>query len=84
MFNLAGYSACENDEALDKYVSTLQPAVYDDFIEEAKAVLDVPRKEKLRHLLEFRFRRHSRYNLPAKRLKMIEKQIQKRAAMLLD
>ena len=84
LFNLAGYAAWESDEALDKYVSTLQPAVYDDFIEEAKAVLDVPRKEKLRHLLEFRFRRHSRYNLPAKRLKMIEKQVQKRAAMLLE
>jgi hypothetical protein len=84
LFNLAGYAAWESDEALGKYAATLRPSVYDDFIEEAKAVLDVPRKEKLRHLLEFRFRRHSRYNLPAKRLKMIEKQIQKRAAMLLD
>ena len=59
-------------------------SVYNDFIEEAKAVLTVPRKEKLRHLLEFRFRRHSRYNLPAKRLTMIEKQVRKRAAMLLE
>ena len=84
LFNLAGYSAWESDEALDKYVSTLRPSVYDDFIEEAKAVLTVPRKEKLRHLLEFRFRRHSRYNLPAKRLTMIEKQVRKRAAMLLE
>jgi len=83
LFNLAGYAAWESDAALDKYAATLRPSVYDDFIEEAKVVLDIPRKEKLRHLLEFRFRRHSRYNLSAKRLKMIEKQIQKRAAMLL-
>ena len=84
LFNLAGYAAWENDAALDKYAATLRPSVYDDFIEEAKAVLDVPHKEKLRHLLEFRFRRHSRYNLPAKRLTMIEKQVRKRAAMLLE
>ena len=84
LFNLAGYAAWESDEALGKYAATLRPSVYDDFIEEAKAVLDVPRKEKLRHLLEFRFRRHSRYNLPPNRLKMIEKQVRKRAAMLLE
>jgi hypothetical protein len=84
LFNLAGYAAWESDEALGKYAATLRPSVYDDFIEEAKAVLDVPRKEKLRHLLEFRFRRHSRYNLPPNRLTMIEKQVRKRAAMLLE
>ena len=84
LFNLAGYAAWESDEALEKYAATLRPSVYDDFIEEARAVLTVPRKEKLRHLLEFRFRRHSRYNLPAKRLTMIEKQVRKRAAMLLE
>lgn len=84
LFNLAGYAAWESDASLEQYASTLRPSVYDDFIEEAKAVLDVQRKEKLRHLLEFRFTRHSRYNLPSKRLAMIEKQVRKRAAMLLE
>lgn len=83
LFNLAGSAAWENDTALAEYVSTLMPCVYDDFMEEAKAILTPERKEKLRHLLTFRFTRHSRYNLPGKRLAMIEKQVQKRAQMLL-
>ena len=83
LFNLAGRTAWENDSTLDEYVSTLMPCMYDDFIEEAKAVLTPERKEKLRHLLNFRFTRHSRYNLANKRLTMIEKQIQKRAQVLL-
>ena len=39
--------------------------------------------EKLRHLLTFKFKKHSRYNLPEKRLRMIEKQVQKRVKLLL-
>ena len=83
LFNLAGRTAWENDSTLDEYVSTLMPCMYDDFIEEAKAVLTPERKEKLRHLLNFRFVRHSRYNLASKRLTMIEKQVQTRAQVLL-
>ena len=41
-------------------------------------------RKMLRNLLTFQFRRHPAYNLPAKRLKLIEKQIQKRARLLLD
>ena len=83
LFNLAGRTAWENDSTLDEYVSTLMPCMYDDFIEEAKAVLTPERKEKLRHLLNFRFARHSRYNLTRKRLSMSEKQVQKRAQVSL-
>ena len=83
LFNLAGRAAWESDESLDEYVSTLVPSVYDDFIDEARSVLTHERKEKLRHLLAFRFKRHSRYNLPSRRLTMMEKQIQKRAKLLL-
>ena len=84
LFNLAGHSAWENDNSLDEYVSTLVPCVYDSFIEEAKAILTPERKEKLRRLLTIRLGRHPRYNLPNMRLSMIEKQIQKRAQMLLE
>jgi len=83
LFNLAGRAAWESDDALAEYVSTLVPCVYDDFVEEARKVLNPARKEKLRHLLAFRFERHTRYNLPNARLAMIEKQIQTRARMLL-
>lgn len=37
----------------------------------------------LRRLLTFRFTRHPSYDLPAKRLRLIEGQIQKRARLLL-
>lgn len=84
LFNLAGRAAWESENALEEYVSSLVPCVYDDFMEEAQAVLTPERKEKLRHLLNFRFTRHSRYNLPVKRLAMIEKQVRKRAKILLD
>lgn len=58
--------------------------MYDDFLGTAKAVLTQKHREGLRHLLSFRFRKHSRYNLPDKRLRLIEKEVQKRARALLD
>ena len=41
-------------------------------------------REKLRHLLNFKFKKHSRYNLPEKRLRMMERQVQKRVGLLLS
>lgn len=84
LFNFAGQDAWENDTALDEYIRTLQPSVYDDFIGTAKAWMTPEHREHLRHMLQFRFKKHSRYNLPDKRLQMIEKQIQKRARLLLE
>ena len=83
LFNFAGTDCWERGEGLEEYAQTLLPCVYDDFIGTAKRVLDAPMKQKLRKLLDFRFKKHSRYNLPEKRLRMIESQIQKRARMLL-
>ena len=84
LFNFAGADAWADDAALDKYIETLYPSVYNDFLGTAKNVLTPELREKLRHLLTFRFKKHSRCNLPSKRLKMIEKQIQKRAGILLE
>jgi hypothetical protein len=84
LFNFAGKDCWERDEVLDEYVETLVPSVYDDFIGTAKAVMGPEQRQKLRHLLEFRFKKHSRYNLPDKRLRMIEGQVQKRARLLLE
>lgn len=83
LFNYAGHDDLESIENLSAYADTLFPCVYDDFIGTAKAVLTSEYREKLRHLLNFRFKKHSRYNLPADRLRVIEKMIQKRAQMLL-
>jgi len=84
LFNFAGQDAWDSDSALEEYIDTLQPSVYDDFIGTAKAWMTPEHREQLRHMLQFRFKKHSRYNLPDKRLRMIEKQINKRARLLLE
>ena len=84
LFNMAGKDDLESDEKLTAYAETLFPCVYDDFIATAKEVLTPEHREGLRKLLDFKFKKHPRYNLPNKRLKLIEKQIQTRAKMLLD
>lgn len=84
LFNFAGRDDLESYDNFKKYSDTLLPCVYDDFIGEAKTVLTRNHKEKLRGLLNFKFKKHRRYNLPNKRLKYIEKQIQTRAKLLLD
>ena len=84
LFNFAGRDDLESYDNLKKYADTLLPCVYDDFIGEAKTVLTRNHKEKLRGLLNFKFKKHPRYNLPNKRLKYLEKQIQTRANLLLE
>ena len=84
LFNFAGRDTWSSDAALEDYIETLAPSVYDDFLGTASAVLTPELREKLRHLLTFRFKKHARYNLPKKRLRMIEKQVQKRARVLLN
>lgn len=83
LFNFAGKDDLASDAALTAYAQTLMPCLYDDFIGTAKAVLTPEHREGLRHLVNFRFRRHSRYNLPEERLVLLEKQVQKRARELL-
>ena len=84
LFNYAGQDALASSGALREYAETLVPCVYDDFIGTAKKVLTAKHREGLRKLLEFRFVRHAKYNLPIDRLKLIEEQIKERARMLLD
>ena len=84
LFNFAGTDEWADDASLKNYIEILYPSVYDDFLSTAKSVLTLELREKLRHLLTFRFKKHSRYNLPSERLNMMEKQIQKRAGILLN
>ncbi len=83
LFNLVGQSNWETDRALAQYIDTQFPCVYDDFIGTAKKVLTPAHRESLTKLLDFKFKKHSRYNLPSKRLRMIERQVQARAQELL-
>lgn len=83
LLNFAGRDDLENEKALNEYANTLVPCVYDDFIGTAKKVLTQKHREGLRKLLEFKFKKNSRYNLFDKRLKLLEKMIQTRAKILL-
>ena len=84
LLNFAGRDDLESEKALAEYANTLVPCVYDDFIGTAKKLLTNKHREGLRKLLEFKFKKNSRYNLPDKRLKMIEKIIQTRSKNLLE
>lgn len=84
LFNFAGLDDLSSEDTLKRYADTLLPCVYDDFVASAKKVLTPAHKEGLRRLLNFKFKKHSRYNLSNNRLKLIEKQIERRAKELLD
>lgn len=84
LFNFAGTDDWKSEEALAAYIKTLMPSVYDDFLGTARSALTERHREALRHLLTFRLKRHPRYNLPANRLRLIERAIQKRARELLS
>lgn len=84
LFNYAGRDDLENFAALEAYAATLMPCTYDDFTGTAKKALTPELREGLRHLLDFKFKKHSRYNLPDKRLKLLEQFVRKQARVLLD
>lgn len=84
LFNLAGADAFESERALTEYAATLQPCVYDGFLETAKEAVAIRHGDGLRRLTAFKLKRHPKYNLPAGRLRLIEKQIQNRARYLLE
>lgn len=84
LFNFAGRDDLESYDNFSQYANTLLPCVYDDFISEAKSALTKEHRKRLRSLLNFKFKKHARYNLPNKRLNYIEKQIQSKAKELLE
>ena len=77
LYNLAGLDSFDSDKALSEYDETLQPCVYDDFAETAKKYMTNEHKKNLRAALNFSFKKHPRYNLPEKRLRLIEQQVRK-------
>ena len=84
LLNFAGKSELENEKAIIKYAKTLQPCVYDDFIESARPLLTHEHRKNLRRLLEYKIERHRRYNLPPERLALLETVIHKQAGALLS
>ena len=69
---------------LSEQEKTLTPALYADFDEVAFHVIGQKQKQELRHLLTFKFKKHSRYNLSDERIKMLESAIQGKVRYLLE
>lgn len=84
LFNFASNSDLLSTQTLTEYADSLFPCVYDDFVATAKTVLTPEHKKGLRRLLNFKFKKHSRYNLPKHRLSLIKQQVQRRAQQLLE
>ena len=84
LFNYAGRDDLESEESFEKYVDTLLPQVYDDFILYAKEIMTDRNREQLKHILTYKLKKNPRYNVDDTRYKLINKQIQKRARLLLE
>lgn len=84
LFNLAGDENWSDEKLLKQYADTLLPCVYEDFIDEAKSVLDDRLREKLRKLLTYNLTRTGTYNYSQNRLKMISRLMQERTQELLN
>ena len=81
--SLFNYAMADDLKNIDAYAKTRLMATSQDFVTFAKEVISKEQKKKLRLLINFKFKKHSRYNLPANRLKIIEEFIQKRVQELL-
>ena len=71
-------------ENIEKYANTKYMKNAGDFMEFIRPLIRDREKKKLIKLKNFKFTRHSTYNLPSKRLKIIEAFIQRRVKMLLE
>ena len=68
---------------LDAYAATLLPCVYEDFFRAAQSAVHGAIAEKLRKALTFTFQDEGRLRYPPERVALMEKQIRKRAALIL-
>ena len=83
LLNFAGVDALKDQTSICKYAETQRPCVYDDFITEAKQALTHEWRNALRKLLTFQLPKHSRYNLPPQRMRLLEYAVSRRAAQII-
>lgn len=81
--SLFNFAMADDFADLETYAMSRLSAFSVPFDEIAKAFISSRQKEQLHHLQTFKFIRHTRYNLPAARLKALTRFIQKRAKNLL-
>ena len=81
--SLFNYAMPDDMKALDEYAKTRSSAYGVPFENIVREFISPRQKEKLRNMIGFRFERHPRYNLPAARLRAIEKTLQNRVQAFL-
>lgn len=81
--SLFNYAMDDDLQDVKVYSKTRLMATSQDFLTFAKEVITRTQKHKLRKLIDFTFTKHTRYNLPAYRLKIVEEFIQQRVHELL-
>lgn len=84
LFKSVSRMEVESRQAFFEFADAQRPVCYNDFFTEANPCVKPRHREGLRHMLEFTLKRHPRYNLEPKRLKLIEAAIRQRAARLLE
>ena len=82
--SLFNYAMPDDLQNLEEYAKTRLSAYNVPFENIEKEFISGKQKERLIKMIDFRFQRHSRYNLPSERLKAIEKHLQKRTQALLS
>lgn len=83
--SLFNYAMADDLADVDGYAKTRYPA-YDavSYEEIVKAFISDRQKAQLRKLINFKFKKHSKYNLPSERMKIIEGFIQRRVQSFLE
>lgn len=84
LFNFASPREEESRQAFLNFADAQGPACYGNFFSVARLCMKPRHREGLRHLLTCKLKRHPRYNLSPKRLKLIETAIRQRASRLLE
>ena len=77
--------AMEDDlNNLSEYSKTRKPAIGGSYEEVVNNFITERQKAKLRKMINFKFKKHARYNLDNKRIKEIEKFLQERVRELIN
>lgn len=82
--SLFNYAMPNDFNNLEQYAKTRTSSYNIDFLDIAKEYMSEKKMPKLLKLVNFKFDRHTSYNLPAARLKAIEKFIQNRIQVLMS
>lgn len=82
--SLFNYAMDDDLDNIQAYAQTRAMRGGQDFIQFAKEIMTPQQKQKLKKLINFKFKKHPRYNLSKNRLKSIETFMQQRIQTLLN